>query len=152
MCSGSEAGSYLRLIDFMYHSTLGLRVIKKKTERGMRAARRPRLRAARFSRLFITMNRLHDTVWSFFWPRDTVWLLWSRQCWSRDTVWLRQCWFGLVNALLRAARFSRHFITMNRLHRETSLLVRIHFIIVMSRWTGLAPWEFESASRGSSSP
>ena len=29
MCSGSEAGSYLRLIDFLYHSTLGLRVIKK---------------------------------------------------------------------------------------------------------------------------
>ena len=28
MCSGSEAGSYLRLIDFVYHSTL--RVIKKK--------------------------------------------------------------------------------------------------------------------------
>jgi len=31
MCSGSEAGSHLRLIDFVYHSTLGLRVIKKKT-------------------------------------------------------------------------------------------------------------------------
>ena len=30
MCSGSEAGSYLRLIDVAYHSTLGLRVIKKK--------------------------------------------------------------------------------------------------------------------------
>ena len=29
-CSGSEAGSYLRLIDFVHHSTLGLRVIKKK--------------------------------------------------------------------------------------------------------------------------
>ena len=29
MCSGSGAGSYLRLIDFVYHSTLGLRVIKK---------------------------------------------------------------------------------------------------------------------------
>ena len=28
MCSGSEAGSYLRLIDFVYHSTLGLRVMK----------------------------------------------------------------------------------------------------------------------------
>ena len=28
-CSGSEAGSYLRLIDFVYHSTLGLRVEKK---------------------------------------------------------------------------------------------------------------------------
>jgi len=26
--SGSEAGSYLRLINFVYHSTLGLRVIK----------------------------------------------------------------------------------------------------------------------------
>jgi len=30
MCSGSEAGSYVRLIDFVYHSTLGVRVIKKK--------------------------------------------------------------------------------------------------------------------------
>ena len=30
MCSGSEAGSYLRLIDFVYHSTLVLRVTKKK--------------------------------------------------------------------------------------------------------------------------
>ena len=30
MCSGSEAGSYLRLIDFLYHSTIGLRVINKK--------------------------------------------------------------------------------------------------------------------------
>jgi len=28
--SGSEAGSYLRLIDFAYLSTLGVRVIKKK--------------------------------------------------------------------------------------------------------------------------
>ena len=26
--SGSEAGSYLRLLDLVYHSTLGLRVIK----------------------------------------------------------------------------------------------------------------------------
>jgi len=33
MCSGSEAGSYLRLIDFVYHPTLGLRVIKKRRER-----------------------------------------------------------------------------------------------------------------------
>jgi len=30
MCSGSEVGSYLRLIDFVNHSTQGLRVIKKK--------------------------------------------------------------------------------------------------------------------------
>ena len=32
MCSGSEAGSYLRRIDFVYHSTLGVRVIKKNKE------------------------------------------------------------------------------------------------------------------------
>ena len=30
MCSGSEAGTYSRLIDLVYHPTLGLRVIKKK--------------------------------------------------------------------------------------------------------------------------
>jgi len=30
MCSGSEAGSYFRLIDVLYHSTLGLRVKKKR--------------------------------------------------------------------------------------------------------------------------
>ena len=33
MCSGSEAGSYFRLIDFAYHSTLGLRVIQKEKTR-----------------------------------------------------------------------------------------------------------------------
>ena len=52
-CSGSEAGWYSRLIDFVYHSTLGLRVIKRKkkirTETmsasgclGSRASRLPR--------------------------------------------------------------------------------------------------------------
>ena len=30
MCSGSEAGSYLGLIDLVYHSTIGLRVKTKK--------------------------------------------------------------------------------------------------------------------------
>ena len=33
-CSGSEAGSLLRLMDFVYHSNLGLRVLKKKISRG----------------------------------------------------------------------------------------------------------------------
>ena len=32
MCSGSEVGSYLRLIDFVYQSILGLRVIKEQEE------------------------------------------------------------------------------------------------------------------------
>ena len=31
-CSGSDAGSYLRRIAFVYHSTLGYRVTKKKRE------------------------------------------------------------------------------------------------------------------------
>jgi len=31
MCSGSEAGSYLRRIDLVYHSTVGLRVIKERS-------------------------------------------------------------------------------------------------------------------------
>ena len=43
MCSGSEAGSYSRLIDFVCHSTLGLRVIKKKN---VRLARRHHHRGA----------------------------------------------------------------------------------------------------------
>ena len=30
-----------------------------------------------------------------------------------------------------------------------NLLVLIHFIILMSRWTGLAPWEFEFPFPGS---
>ena len=38
ICSGSEAGSYLRLIDFVYHSTLGLRVIKRREEVSVRAS------------------------------------------------------------------------------------------------------------------
>ena len=29
MCGGSEVGSYLELIDFVYYSTLGLKVIKR---------------------------------------------------------------------------------------------------------------------------
>ena len=35
MCSGSEAGSHVRLIDFVYHSPLGLSVIKKKKLEGL---------------------------------------------------------------------------------------------------------------------
>jgi len=33
MCSGSDAGSYLRLIFFVFHSTLGLRIMKKKKKK-----------------------------------------------------------------------------------------------------------------------
>ena len=45
MCSSSEAGSYLRLIDFVLHSTLGLRVISLASRtRRQRRTRRPRSR------------------------------------------------------------------------------------------------------------
>ena len=40
MCSGSEAGSYLRLIDFVYDSTLGLRVRKKKKKKSLLSSQR----------------------------------------------------------------------------------------------------------------
>jgi len=50
MCSGSEAGSYLRLIDFVYHSTLGLRVINKKK-------RRARGKASAFTRRHILKSK-----------------------------------------------------------------------------------------------
>ena len=49
----AEAGSYLRLIDCVYHSTLGLRVIKKTKKKGggvyERAERCWRGRSARYS-------------------------------------------------------------------------------------------------------
>jgi len=43
MCSGSEAGSYLRLIDFVYHSTLVLRVIEKRSSYWERVGHPPAL-------------------------------------------------------------------------------------------------------------
>ena len=42
----------------------------------------------------------------------------------------------------RALPIEREFFIDN-------LLVRIHFIIVIFRWTGLAPWEFEFPFPGS---
>ena len=33
LCSASEAGSYSKLVDFVYHSALGLSVMKKKKGR-----------------------------------------------------------------------------------------------------------------------
>ena len=38
MCSGSEAGSYFRLIDLVYHSTLGSSVVRNKTTKHQRAS------------------------------------------------------------------------------------------------------------------
>ena len=41
LCSGSEAGSYLRLIDFVYHSTLGLSVQRREHVRRRRVQPEP---------------------------------------------------------------------------------------------------------------
>ena len=49
ICSGSEAGLYLGLIDFAYHSTLGLRVTRKKKERKERSAVGSRSLVKRFA-------------------------------------------------------------------------------------------------------
>ena len=43
MCSGSEAGSYVTLTDFVYHQTLGLRVIKKKKREDVHLPQRERI-------------------------------------------------------------------------------------------------------------
>jgi len=47
MCSGSAAGSYLRLMDFVYHSTLGLRVIQKTLLRSEAVPSTLRIRTAK---------------------------------------------------------------------------------------------------------
>ena len=54
------------------------------------------------------------------------------------------CFDGQVLHLASASlsALEREFFIDNR-------LVRIHLIIVMSRWTGLAPWEFEFPLPGS---
>ena len=41
------------------------------------------------------------------------------------------------------------FLTREREFFIDNLLVRVHFIIVMIKWTGLAPWEFEFLFPGS---
>jgi len=56
-------------------------------------------------------------------------------CWRVLCV----CPAGMPDAWCRAERV--FFID--------NLLVRIHFIIVMIRWTGLAPWKFEFPFLGS---
>ena len=46
--------------------------------------------------------------------------------------------------------WKKHEFIMHRRERDffiDNLLVRIHFIIVMIGWTGLAPWELEFAFR-----
>jgi len=53
-------------------------------------------------------------------------------------------------ALLRRAVVACHLhVSRGRHFFVHNLLPQIHFIIVMIRWTGLAPWEFEFPFSGS---
>ena len=52
-----------------------------------------------------------------------------------------QCFFASVLSCGKGEREGEFFID--------DLLARIHFIIVMIRWIGLAPWEFEVPFSGS---
>ena len=57
-----------------------------------------------------------------------------------------------LDVAVRWARMTRAWTSTPSSKREfliENLLVRIHFIIVMIRWTGLAPWEFELPFPGS---
>jgi len=55
---------------------------------------------------------------------------------------------GISRARLDA-RLAEHQLKVGEEFFLDNLLVRIHFIIVMIRWTGLAPWEFEFPFPGS---
>ena len=63
----SEAGSYLRLIDFVHHSTLGLREIKRKEKEGVAVARQmpscsePDWRGSSFFFVLLSSLELSDT-------------------------------------------------------------------------------------------
>ena len=62
---------------------------------------------------------------------------------------MRATWRGVLPQESRASTVAP--CCTIRLQREkeffiANLLVRIHFIVVMIRWTGLAPWEFDGAS------
>ena len=102
----SRGGLVFEAHRLLYHSTLGVRVIKKQKK---------------FRVYFVLLHLFH-----------------SRQVLLLDVA-------------------KHHPPQTHTLAREffiDNLLVRIHFIIVMIRWTGLAPWEFDMGvpRPGASSP
>ena len=57
ICSGSEAGSYLRLMGFVYHSALGVRVIKKERSLALSYGGRPSLPVAYLQKCAVVPRR-----------------------------------------------------------------------------------------------
>ena len=66
----------------------------------------------------------------------------AQRIWYHSTLGLRVLKTKKVSGVWFTVRAEREFFIDN-------LLVRIHLIIVMIRWTGLAPWEFEFPFPGS---
>jgi len=62
-------------------------------------------------------------------------------------AWRRKCGVRvLMRSLLESRECVLRVFSVSSSEREffvDNLLVRIHFIMVMIRWTGLAPWDFE---------
>ena len=75
-----------------------------------------------------------------------------RVCFNTQTAWRPLRAPGRRTGRTGLSRTSRPCFAWEVLERDFSidnLLVRIHVIIVMIRWTGLAPWEFEFPFSGS---
>ena len=61
MCSGSEAGSHLRRIDFMYHSTLGLRVMMMMKKKKKKNYQQPGVNQIREMKRFLGVGSAHSS-------------------------------------------------------------------------------------------
>ena len=62
-------------------------------------------------------------------------------CVHRSFLWMRVC-IAPITRIGKETRSECSTCSVREFFID-NLLVRIHFIIVMIRWTSLAPWEFE---------
>ena len=130
-----------------YHSTLGLKVIKKKKSLP-RPTPMPRLRVTFPPRS--TSERSGNDLKGFksFYMKVKASIL-PRLSYMFN---IRSTVVDPLHNLIAQARNLRPTPWASSREREffiDNLLVRIHFINVMIRWTGLAPWEFEFPFPGS---
>ena len=124
----------------LHHSTLGLRVIKKKRSIIHRLPRvREAARACTFVRKLVCGVSCQEIIQGQ--PvRSTVFGM-PLMCIYSSTVILVDR--GIIHRLSRVREAAERAFFID------NLLVRIQFIIEMIWWTGHAPWEFESRFPGS---
>ena len=94
MCSGSEAGSYVRLMDFVYHSTLGVRVITKKEGDLLEVLLLGRVKVDDIVEPLLLRQRLHITFFSEN--------LLFRSCPPQNLGAPKSLWSGLTNPRILA--------------------------------------------------